>query len=295
MRDLIDFEEIKQTRSLPSPSGLALNIMRMCRNENVSLPDLARQIQTDPVLAGRLIKLANAGRAAMLRPIVAVSSEALLLVGLHAIRQVALSLSLIHSYHGGACSSFNYNGFWSRSLAMACLAQELGKRVTIAPIAELFTCGLLAGIGQLGLAVVRPQSYSELLEQQSTTALSVLRRAERDKFGCDHLDLSVMMLRDWQIPSLFVDAVRFHAEPDMLGDDEQSRRQKLARLLHLASISTDIICADTIDEEALSADVLEHASLLGLTPEQTLDVLQDAARERVDWATMQRSSGRIST
>ncbi|MBB3214259.1 HD-like signal output (HDOD) protein [Herbaspirillum sp. Sphag1AN] len=294
MVDLIDFEKIQQARGLPSPTGLALNIMRMCRNDNVSLSDLARQIQTDPVLAGRLIKLANAGRAPSLRPIVAVTSEALLLVGLQSIRQVALSLSLIHSYNGGTCSGFDYNGFWSRSLTTACLAQALGKRVTIAPVAELFTCGLLAGIGQLGLAVIRPQPYSELLEQHRTSTRQELRQAERARFGCDQLDLSVMMLRDWQIPSLFVDAVRFHAEPDSSGNDEQGRQQRLARLLHLAVISVDVICADTIDEDTVPLPLLEQAALLDLSPELMLEVLQDAAQERADWITIQRPSGRIS-
>ena len=246
------------------------------------------------MLAGRLIKLANAGRAPMLRPIVAVTSEALLLVGLHAIRQVALSLSLINSYGGGACNNFDFNGFWSRSLAMACLAQAVGKRVTIAPIAELFTCGLLAGIGQLGLAVVRPQAYAELLQQQAAAALPQLRQAEREWFGCDHLDLSVMMLRDWQIPSLFVDAVRNHADPESSGHDEQSRQQKLARLLHLAALSTELIAADTLDEAALPAELLAQAAMLGLMPEQTLEVLQDAAQERADWVMTQRAFGRAS-
>lgn len=294
MVDLIDFEKIQQARGLPSPTGLALNIMRMCRNENVALSDLARQIQTDPVLAGRLIKLANAGRPSSLRPIVAVTSEALLLVGLQSIRQVALSLSLINSYNGGTCSGFDYNGFWSRSLTTACLAQSLGKRVTIAPIAELFTCGLLAGIGQLGLAVIRPQPYSELLEKHRTSALSELREAERARFGCDQLDLTVMMLRDWQIPSLFVDAVRFHAEPGSSGHDEESRQQRLARLLHLAVISADVICTDTVDQDSLPLPLLEQADMLGLPPEQVLEVLQEAAQERADWVTISRPAGRIN-
>jgi len=281
--EYIDFDEVKQARELPSPTGIALNIMRMCRNENVSLRDLARQIQADPALAGRLIKLANAERSPGLRPVVAISTEVLLLLGVHVVRQVALGVSLINSYQSGACHAFDFNGFWSRSLSMACVAQAIGQQVMIAPPAELFTCGLLASIGQLGLAIVRPKAYAEILTAQRAAPFASLRRSERQRFGCDQIDLSIAMLRDWNIPGLFVDAVSFHREPALSGWEEDNRRQRLARILYVAAQAAAIDLTSAYAQEALIPALSESFALLGLNDEQAIKIIEQASQDVIEW------------
>ena len=278
MSDKIDFNELKEVRTLPSPTGVALNVMRMCRSDNVSLNDLAAQIQADPVLAGRLIQLANLSKRAQARPIVAVSTEVLLLIGIQAVRQVALGVSLISSYQSGACGGFDYNQFWSRSLAMACVAQAIGERHPIAPTAELFTCGLLAGIGRLGLAAVRPDAYGELLSANASATVDELMKLERERFGCDRVQLSVSMMEDWKIPSLFVGAVRFYKTPALSGWVEDSRRQQLVRLLNLATLIADIDVA--AEEEKLQAmpSLFERAAAIGLTAEDVTEVMKQATQ-----------------
>jgi len=289
-KEAIDFDEIKRNRQLPSPTGVALNIMRMCRNENVSLIDLAHQIQADPVLAGRLIKLANAGGNRSVRPIVSISTEVLLLVGVHAVRQVALGVSLINSYQGGACLAFDYHAFWARSLSMACVAQAIGQQVQIAPSAELFTCGLLAGIGQLGLAVARPLAYAEILIQHRGAPGQDLRHSERERFTYDQVELSVAMLRDWHIPALFVDAVRFHQEPQLSGWDTHTRRQRLTYLLHLAAQAAVVDITNESEQEALLPAWSAQLELLDLAPEQGVEIIAQAVHELIEWRQMQRFS-----
>lgn len=51
---------------LPSPRGVALELMRPARRENALVTDVARIVRADPALAGRLIHAANrslAGRS----------------------------------------------------------------------------------------------------------------------------------------------------------------------------------------------------------------------------------------
>ncbi|ASU38860.1 hypothetical protein hmeg3_11555 [Herbaspirillum sp. meg3] len=292
MSDKINFDEIKEARTLPSPTGVALNVMRMCRSDNVSLPDLSTQIQADPVLAGRLIQLANASRRPRTRPVVAVSTEVLLLIGVQAVRQVALSVSLINSYQNGACHSFDYNQFWSRSLAMACVAQAIGERQPIAPAAELFTCGLLAGIGRLGLAAVRPDAYGDLLEKNSSATVGELMALERDRFGYDRVQLSAAMMDDWKIPSLFVDAVRFYKKPMLSGWEESNRRQRLARLLNLAAFIADIDVATEDEKQASMPSLFEKSEALGLNIEEVTQAMKDASKEWIGWREAQRFSQR---
>lgn len=199
--DPADFEALKRDDALPSPSGVRLNIMRMCRQEDVSLVELVTQIQADPVLGGRIIKIGNGASVNKGRPIVAISKDVLLMIGLDAVRQLALAISLTTERRDSSCAGFDYAAFWARTVAMACAAQALAEYYGEAPPTEMFASGLLANIGSLGLAAARPEDYAGVLASVTDDDGSdaKLRDAEQAAFGYTHLDLAAAMMQDWSI------------------------------------------------------------------------------------------------
>lgn len=286
MTDKLEFSELKASGILPSPKGVALTIMKLCQRDNVSLPDLAHTIQADPVLAGRIIKIANVANPNKSRPIASVTTDTLILIGIHAVRQVVLGFSLVTSYQEGACKAFNYSRFWSRSVAMASAAQAIGAAIRIAPPAEMFTCGLLCGIGQLGIAAARPEAYSTLLEAQSGKSMDDLAAAEFERFGLNHRSLSSEMMTDWGIPKLFIDAVSFHENPDLSGFAEGSRQRKLTYTLRLAALIADIFLSSENAREALLSQLFQLGSTLGIGAEQVVDITNLTLREWDDWGKL---------
>ena len=86
------FEHLKASGDLPSPKGVALAIIRLIQDEDSAIGDLARVIKTDPAFVGRLIKAAN-GLAGYNRRAIASVQEALLVLGLPAVRTLALGFS----------------------------------------------------------------------------------------------------------------------------------------------------------------------------------------------------------
>ncbi len=286
MSELIAFQELKASSKLPSPQGVMLNVIRLCQHEQAALPELARQIQVDPMLTGRLIKIANVLNPVKSRKIAAISTDVLILVGVHTVRQLALGISLVTSYQSGACAGFSYDQFWSRSLALACAAQALAERIRIAPVAEVFTCGLLAGIGQLSLAMVRPVEYSDLLAQHRASAPEVRMQAEVALFGINHLHLAALMMADWGIPRLFGDAVRFHETPQRSGFAEDSRQQRLMQLLHVAARIADLCMAGDDQREPQIALLLGSADRIGLPRHALAGAINEASREWRDSGAM---------
>lgn len=67
-----NFHELKANDRLPTPSGTALAIMRLLQQDNATAQDLARHVQTDPALTGRLLRLANSPLAGTRRPVASV-------------------------------------------------------------------------------------------------------------------------------------------------------------------------------------------------------------------------------
>ena len=56
---IADLNQLKISTLLPSPKGVALALLEACRQEDVSINEITKLIQTDPALAGRLIQRAN--------------------------------------------------------------------------------------------------------------------------------------------------------------------------------------------------------------------------------------------
>ena len=53
------FEELRASGNLPSPSGVALEILKLTQSETVTIEQLVKPIKADPVLTGRVLKLVN--------------------------------------------------------------------------------------------------------------------------------------------------------------------------------------------------------------------------------------------
>lgn len=63
------YQQFKASGQLPSPSGIALAILSLLQQEDCKLNDLVRLIQSDPAIAGQLLKVSNAAIYGHSRPI----------------------------------------------------------------------------------------------------------------------------------------------------------------------------------------------------------------------------------
>lgn len=240
-------EQLKLSGQLPSPRGVALAILELSRRENATLGEIARVVQTDPALSGRLIKLANAATS-IARPVVSVQ-EAVARQGMLTVRQLALGFSLLDQYRNGACKGFDYQRYWSHSLLMALTMQALGQRVHVAAADELFVCGLLAQVGRLALATAYPEPYDAVLAAHRTDPGQPLAAHERARLETDHCELGHVMLTDWGLPRVFADPLAHYEEADHPGYPQDSRTHSLFVMLRLAHNLADLGLAEP-DERA---------------------------------------------
>src|SRR6056297_1367189 len=82
------------SEQLPTPDGVALAIMEAWENERTTVQDLARLVQADPALSGRVLKLANSAAAGARRAVASVP-DAIVRVGMQTVGQLAVAFSLI--------------------------------------------------------------------------------------------------------------------------------------------------------------------------------------------------------
>jgi len=257
------FDELKTTGKLPSPSGVALQIIDLTQKDNVTVPELARVVQADPALSGRLIKFANSALAGPRRPVVGVS-DAIRLLGISTVRQLALGFSILGQHRSGTCKAFDYQRFWSQSLASAIAANALCLRTRTAAPDEGFTCGLLARIGSLALATLHPDGFGELLEQHGNPDGIAMVPLEREMFRTDHNELCAALLEDWLLPRIFVSTV-FHQEQPLEGNwPDGSRELTLCNILHLSVRLGEYCTANDAQRAAMASDLIFDAARVGV-------------------------------
>lgn len=274
------FEDLKSGGRLPSPQGVVLSILDATHRESASVHQIVRLVKLDPAISGRILRYANAANGGSNRHIVSVD-RAVTFLGLFRIRQIALAFSLIDQYRSGACSAFDYQGYWTSSLAAGIAAQKLATLAQCPPD-ESFTCGLLAEVGRLALATAFPEDYSAILQQGHSER--DLMSAEMAGFGIDHAQLSAEMLDSWGLPEIFVNAVRHHAQPEESPFSPGTRTHALCSALHFAIQLGQLLNLDETDRWKQVPLLFHSAAQLGMEESDVPPLVESVVADWQAWA-----------
>lgn len=283
--DFVRFGELKATGDLPSPKAAALAIIRLTTRENVSLAEIARATKSDPAFVGRLIKAANGLHPPGGRPVASVR-DALALLGIPAVRSLALGFSLLADYGRGRCANFPYARFWSRSLAAAIAFQALSVRTRAASPEEAFSVGLLSRIGQLALATLFPDEYSRILGDGSDDRDASVATRLRKAFAITDVGMTTGMLLDWGLPRVFVEPVHYHGHPEAAPFPAGSRAATITSSLHLAQRIADLCVADDLARRGLLAELLLCGSRLSIDDAEMGRLCEAVSRQWQEWGAM---------
>jgi two-component system, cell cycle response regulator len=274
------FDELKATGQLPSPTGIAMQILKMTQCDDVGVAEVSRLVQGDPALVGRILKLVNSALYAGSRQITAIS-DAITRLGLKTVWQVALGFSVISSYRQGRCNTFNYDDYWSHSLASAVAAQRMAKSSRIAQPEEAFTCGLLCQTGRLALACVFPEAYANVIDTAHGDETELLK-LEQTTFALDHREFTAAILQDWGLPNHWVTATRFQEDPDDPNLPVEVASRKLALLMNTSQIFGSLCIAPPGKRYGWRQKLIEQAGRIEINKDDLYALCDGSVR---DWAT----------
>jgi diguanylate cyclase (GGDEF)-like protein len=273
---------LKIGNRLPTPKGVALEVINLTQREDASNHDIVRMISADPALSARVIKAANVLLTNPSRPIATIA-DAVTVLGVRALRQLVLGIALIVDYRHGPCKQFNYPHFWAHSLLTGIAAKHLAARARLAVAEEIFVLGLLGNIGQLALATAYPDEYGDVLEQAKGKALDELCRQEQDKFDCDQAELSEAILADMHFPKIFQALVRDFRQPELSKMVEGTREWRLLHLLHVASLLADACLASPAERGKLVAKLRLHAARVAIETDHLIEIGDACVRDWLEW------------
>jgi putative nucleotidyltransferase with HDIG domain len=197
---------IKALQPLPRA---VMRLVELLESETATLGEVETLLKAEPVLCGRVLQIVNSAYYGLPRAVSSVY-QALMLLGVHAVRGIVLGVAAASTLRGDRVVSSVERGLWRHSVTVAGYAQQIaracrwGHRVS----EDAYIVGLLHDIGSLFLAARFSGVYHSLLQ----TAEDLLS-AERELFGYDHADIGAMIAEHWKLPERVVRVIGEHHAP----------------------------------------------------------------------------------
>jgi HD-like signal output (HDOD) protein/signal transduction histidine kinase len=208
-------EKIETSRALPSLPHILLQLIDICNRDEKGIRDLSKVINKDPSISERLLRLVNSAYYSLKQKITSID-QALLLLGMDAVKNIAISSSVYQVFHRPSRkSAFNIKLFWWHSLNCATIARRLATRLQYPSPDEAFLAGLMHDIGKILLWNNFEQQYEGILKA-SGYRTALLLQSEQE-LGVGHAEAGAWLIRRWDLHTFLPDAILYHHDqPDRI-------------------------------------------------------------------------------
>jgi HD-like signal output (HDOD) protein len=200
--------------ALPPVPRVLQSLIASFQQEDVSARDIAAQLETDPVLSAKTLRLANSAYFHVSRSILSLD-DALSMLGFVMVRNLVLAAGTGLAFKHVA--GLDLRQFWRHSLCTAGGARWLASQTE--DNADLaFMTGLIQGLGHL---VLRAADAKTLAALDGECAPLDPQRAscERRLLGFHHGQVAAALARRWNFPDVIANTLVAVPEPDREGDE----------------------------------------------------------------------------
>ncbi len=263
-------DRILESPDLPSMPLVALRVVELTQQENVSVGEIAGVIRSDPALTAKLLHTANSPLFGLPRTVSSLD-QATMILGLRTVKVMALSFSLVGTMQAAQAGGFDYPRYWRRSLTTAVASKLLAEAQGDLRKEECFVGGLLADIGMLAARQCVPDQYSRVLGQLDEESRPV-QDVEAAELGLTHAQITTELLRRWSLPEMLCDAIAAHHGEGL--DALPERTRMIASTINAASLIAELFCGD-VDSSTLDEVKAECLTLVPITAGALDGILDD--------------------
>jgi len=235
MTNCVTLQRVLDTQQeLPAFPEVVLKILETLNDPDVCLTLLAHHIERDPIVAARVLSLANRAGNNTRSGAVNDVYTAISLVGLGKVREV-MTLISIYSYVQDFAPQPLMQIFWGHSLATALCGVELATQtsVEVAVDESLISC-LLHNVGQLWLDRFEPEKMALAREEAHRRHIEI-DVAERELFGVDHGTIGGWLAQHWGLSEAITQGIIHHHAP------EAALPEPLVAIVHVAEVLSNAL------------------------------------------------------
>ncbi|MCW2037841.1 HDOD domain-containing protein [Xanthomonas campestris] len=195
-----------QLHTLPTVPKVAQDLIRQFDNPDTNIDTLAHTIERDPVIAGKVLRLANSARFHGLNDSTSVGDAAMRL-GFNTLRTLVLASAMTGIFRAGP--GFDLKAFWRRSFEVAGICRLLARQHRVDP-ETAFTCGMMHNIGELLIQSGAPE-YANRINHDASSAGHAADETLHLGFG--YPEVGAELVRRWHLPVVIQDAIAYQVRP----------------------------------------------------------------------------------
>jgi HD-like signal output (HDOD) protein len=212
MMPSLDLQKMLAGAQLPALPQSAIRLLELSQDPNNGPAEFAVPIESDPGLAGQVLRFVNSSYFGFSREISSVKL-AITLVGIRTIKNFALWSAVFSLMPNPRCGPFELKSLWQDSLRRALMARTMGKRLGMKEAEDLFAAALLQDMSVPLLAKEAPEIYIKLLKARNDGRVR-LSDLEQETFGWTHAHAAGLMARQWNLPESLAGLVEDHTQLD---------------------------------------------------------------------------------
>ncbi len=213
----VALDEISHIATLPE---VTMKIIEVVEDPSATAQDLNEIISNDPALCARVLKVVNSAFYGLPGQIASIN-RAIVLLGLNAVKNIAIAASLAKLFRGGQISeNFNAKDLWTHSIGTAAAVKLIAEKAGLNLLDEAFLAGLIHDLGvMIEMQAIRPKLI-ETFDYMAEHKCCFLD-AEEAVIGANHQDFGRALCERWKFPRSIAMVTGFHHNPMVL--DRESR------------------------------------------------------------------------
>ncbi len=257
---------ITEISSLPEVTA---RIVEVVEDPRSTAQEMREIVKHDPALAAKILKVVNSSFYGLPSQISSLD-RAIVMLGLSAVKNIALAASLSRLFRPGALSQrFSARDLWNHCISVGVCARMLAQ-ASFGQAEEAFVAGLVHDMGILLEFQVLPDKLRQVVsrcEQQPEDFCAV----EREIIGADHQVFGGALAEKWKFPLGLRVAISHHHNPGNL-------KPELLRVVTAVQVADLICCQNELGFylSALHRDVTdEMLDVIGLGEQRVAEILED--------------------
>lgn len=194
---------------LPMIPAVVQKLIAALRDPDIDARKIADSLSQDPVLSGKVLRLANSSFFGGERKMASIDA-AVALIGISALNRLIVACGVASSFD--ALKAVDLPSFWRDAVVAATAAHRLAPALKADP-EEAYSCGLLHATGHLILCQAYPEIANLVFAGYEPLRGAALAEVENQNFGIDHTSASAMWVETIGFPPPVVEAVRHALQP----------------------------------------------------------------------------------
>src|SRR5687768_11163916 len=155
---------VKKVTTIATLPEVTAQIIKTVEDPKSSPGQLHKIVSHDPALVTRILKVVNSAFYGLPGQIGSIE-RAIVLLGLNAIKNIAVAASLGQMFRGAKlCEGFSAKDLWTHCIAVGVTARELARQMKLSMADEAFLAGMIHDMGVLVALQVHPEQVRQVCE-----------------------------------------------------------------------------------------------------------------------------------